>query len=181
MDFNNYIDKALNILSKGHISITKKERELIEIADFGLSDYPRVGLQILTYYNSPEYCSKELIMLPNQVCPEHRHPPYGEHPGKKETFRCRWGKVYLFVDDLSLPRLEKDMINSRVPLPAKDRQLYSCDRYIELTPGDQYTIPSNTLHWFVSGPDGAIVSEFSTENTDVYDVFTDIRVKRISS
>jgi len=181
MDINDYIDKALNILNKGNIYITKKEREKIEIADFGLSDYPRLGLQILTYYNSPEYCAKELIMLPNQICPEHRHPPYGEHPGKKETFRCRWGKVYLFVDDISLPRLENNITNSRIMPHVKDMQWFSCDRYIELNPGDQYTIPSNTLHWFISGSDGAIVSEFSTENTDDHDMFTDIRVKRITS
>jgi D-lyxose ketol-isomerase len=36
------------------------------------------------------------------------------------------------------------------------------------------------LHWFQAGPEGAIVTEFSTRSTDEYDVFTDKRIKRIT-
>src|SRR6185437_11532858 len=43
-------------------------------------------------------CAKELVLFPGQTCPEHRHPPLGpDKPGKEETFRCRWGTVYLYV------------------------------------------------------------------------------------
>ena len=47
-----------------------------------------------------------------------------------------------------------------------------------LEPGDQHTIPPETLHWFQAGPDGAIVSEFSTESRDDLDVFTDPEIGR---
>ena len=50
---------------------------------------------------------------------------------------------------------------------------------VTLTPGDQYTLTPNTLHWFQAGPEGAIVSEFSTTSRDESDVFTDPRIKRI--
>ena len=36
-------------------------------------------------------------MTPGQTCPDHRHPPTGASPGKEETFRCRWGDVYLYA------------------------------------------------------------------------------------
>jgi D-lyxose ketol-isomerase len=49
---------------------------------------------------------------------------------------------------------------------------------IVLQPGEQFTIPPNTLHWFQAGDDGAIVSEFSTRSTDEHDVFTDPRIIR---
>jgi len=42
-----------------------------------------------------------------------------------------------------------------------------------LNPGDQYTLAPNTLHWFQSGPEGAVVSEFSTMSLDEYDIYTD--------
>jgi D-lyxose ketol-isomerase len=48
-----------------------------------------------------------------------------------------------------------------------------------LKPGDQYTLKPDTPHWFQAGPEGAIVSEFSTRSTDKNDVFTDTRIARL--
>jgi D-lyxose ketol-isomerase len=47
-----------------------------------------------------------------------------------------------------------------------------------LHPGEQFTIPPDTLHWFRGGDEGAIVSEFSTRSRDDTDVFTDPRIRR---
>ena len=49
---------------------------------------------------------------------------------------------------------------------------------IVLGPGDQHTIPPDTLHSFRAGPDGAVVSEFSSASRDDLDVFTDPAVQR---
>jgi D-lyxose ketol-isomerase len=49
---------------------------------------------------------------------------------------------------------------------------------VELRPGEQFTIPPDTLHWFRAGDEGAIVSEFSTQSRDETDVFTDPRIVR---
>jgi D-lyxose ketol-isomerase len=46
-----------------------------------------------------------------------------------------------------------------------------------LKPGEQYTLMPDTLHWFRACLQGALVSEFSTWNTDEADVFTDTRIK----
>lgn len=97
-----YIAESLTVLEQAHIILTEAEQQHIEIAHFNLPDYPRSGLQLLTYCNSPLYCAKELVLFADQTCPEHRHPPYKDRPGKQETFRCRWGEVYLFVDDPAL-------------------------------------------------------------------------------
>ena len=42
---------------------------------------------------------EETRLVSTQTCPEHRHPPVGDDPGKMETFRCRAGIVYLYVED----------------------------------------------------------------------------------
>ncbi len=50
---------------------------------------------------------------------------------------------------------------------------------IVLEPGQQYTLYPGTNHWFQGGPEGAVVSEFSTRSTDETDVFTDPDIVRM--
>lgn len=79
--------KASQLLQKAHIMITAEEKEQMEIADCGFDDIETIGLQVVVYENNDRYCAKELILLPRQICPEHRHPPIDEHnAGKQETF-----------------------------------------------------------------------------------------------
>ncbi|MCH5138306.1 D-lyxose/D-mannose family sugar isomerase [Clostridiaceae bacterium UIB06] len=158
---------------KANIVITEKERTNIEIADFGLNDIYRTGLQLITYVNTEKVCSKEMVLLPHQTCPEHKHPTVSGKDGKEETFRCRFGKVYLYVEG------EKTE-NRKASSPVGDEKYYTAFHEIELNPGEQYTIYPNTLHWFTAGDEGAIISEFSTKSTDEYDIFTDKRINRIT-
>ncbi len=80
-----------------------------------------------------------------------RHPAVDGTPGKEETFRCRRGSVLLYVKG---------------------------EDEIMLGAGEQYTIQPDTLHWFQAGPEGAVVSEFSTKSRDELDVFSDPRIVR---
>ena len=144
-------ERAAAMLEAAGIVLTPEEREQIELADFGLGRLEEIGLQIVVYVNTDRVCAKELVMFPNQLCPEHRHPPVGGEPGKEETFRCRTGVVHLHV-------------------AGRDE--------IVLRPGEQFTSMPDTLHWFQAGDEGAIVSEFSTKSRDETDVFTDPQVVR---
>jgi len=166
--FNDAVNFTINFLKKKQIVITKEEENKIEVADFGLSNLKKEGLMILTYVNTLRCCSKELIMYPNQTCPEHRHPMVNGQLGKEETFRCRFGKVYLYVEGPKTTTLS-------AIIPSKH---YTVFNEITLNEGEQYTISPNTLHWFQSGDEGAIVSEFSTSSYDEFDIFTDPNIKR---
>lgn len=165
---NKYQIYVYKQLKKQNIILTKKEKEQIEIADFGLNDFPKYGLGIVTYENNQEYCAKELVMMPNQICPEHKHPPFGDYLGKQETFRCRYGQVTLYVDVKT---------NEKSSIFEEDK--YTAKYKIVLNPGDQFTIPRNTKHWFQASEKGAIVSEFSTRSVDEKDVFTDPLIRRV--
>ena len=143
--------RAAAVLVEAGIVLTPHEREKLEIVDFGLGRLDKFGLQIVVYVNTDRVCAKELVLFPHQRCPEHRHPPVDGDPGKEETFRVRRGAVHLHVEGTG---------------------------EIVLGPGEQYTIPPNTLHWFEAGDEGAIVSEFSTTSRDALDVFTDPRIVR---
>ena len=155
-------------LAAAGIVLGDEERDGIEVADFGLSRLRETGLQLVVYVNTDRYCAKELVLRPGQTCPEHRHPPFAGTPGKEETFRCRRGLVYLYVESPSTPE----------PACEPPPGVYTVRHEIVLEPGGQHTIPPGTLHWFQGGPDGAVVSEFSTASRDELDEFTDPDVRR---
>jgi D-lyxose ketol-isomerase len=165
-------EKANEVLKKVGILLTEKEQQTVEIADFGLNELINQGLQIITYINTDRYCAKDLILFGRQTCPEHRHPPVDNNPGKMETFRCRAGKVWLYIEGDSAAS-----ISAKVPEGSEN--YYTVFNEIELNPGEQYTIQPNTLHWFQAGDEGAVISEFSSTSRDELDVFTDPRIKRI--
>jgi D-lyxose ketol-isomerase len=142
---------AAQQLEAAGIVLTAEERGRIEVADLGLSDLCTWGVMLLVYVNTDRYCAKELVLYPGQTCPEHRHPPFDGTPGKEETFRCRRGEVTLHVDGVG---------------------------ELVLRPGDQFTIPPDTWHWFRAGEEGAVVNEFSSTSRDKLDVFSDPRVER---
>jgi D-lyxose ketol-isomerase len=164
--------RTLEYFQKANIVLTEEEKENIEVADFGLGDLENTGLQIVTYVNTERCCAKELVLFPGQTCPEHRHPPVEGEPGKEETFRCRWGTVYLYVPG------EKTK-NPHCKPPKATPGAYTVFHEIVLNPGEQYTLHPNTLHWFQAGPEGAIVSEFSTKSRDEADIFSDPEIQRI--
>jgi D-lyxose ketol-isomerase len=141
---------AAEQLAAAGVVLTDADRDSIEVADFGLGRLRDIGLMVLVYVNTDRYCAKELVLYPAQTCPEHRHPPFDGTPGKEETFRCRSGLVRLYLDD----------------------------EEIVLRPGEQRTIPPDTLHWFQAGDEGAVVSEFSSASRDDLDVFTDPEIRR---
>ena len=144
-------ERAAAMLAEAGIVLTDRERVGLEVTDLGLGRLEETGLQLVVYENNDRYCAKELVLFPRQLCPEHRHPPVGGDPGKQETFRVRTGEVTLFVEGRG---------------------------ELTLRPGDQFTIPPDTRHWFRAGEDGAIVSEFSSPSRDEHDVFTDPRIVR---
>jgi D-lyxose ketol-isomerase len=150
------------------IALTDDERSAIEVADFGLSRLRELGLQLLVYVNTDRYCAKELVLYPGQTCPEHRHPPFDGTPGKEETFRCRGGSVYLYVEGAPTAR----------PACAYPDGSPTAERELVLRPGEQHTIPPGTLHWFQAGPEGAVVSEFSSTSRDEADEFTNPSIRR---
>jgi D-lyxose ketol-isomerase len=164
-------ERALEYFNKAGIILTEEEKNNIEVADFGLGELESTGLELITYLNTTKCCAKELILFPYQTCPEHRHPPVEGEAGKEETFRCRMGKVYLYVEG-------EPTLSPKASAPKGRENAYTVWHEIELNPGEQYTLYPNTKHWFQAGRDGAVVSEFSTKSRDEADIFTDTDIVR---
>lgn len=171
LQYQKAVEKALKYFNKLNITLTEEEKEKIEVADFGLSDLDNIGLQIFTYINTKRVCAKELVLFPYQTCPEHRHIQ-SDIEAKEETFRCRYGTVYLYVEG-------EPSQNIKAKKFWQNENEVSVFHEIELNAGEQYTLYPNTKHWFQAGIKGAVVSEFSTASSDESDVFTDKRIQRI--
>ena len=168
-EYERQVQKALEFYDKAGIVLNEDEKKRIEVVDFDIGIVEKVGLQLLTYINTERVCAKEMVLLPFQTCPEHKHVPTNGKEGKEETFRCRYGKVYLYVTGEG----KKEDIKGR--LPETDVSVF---HEIILNPGEQYTIMPETWHWFQAGEDGAVISEFSTRSTDETDQFCDKRLVR---
>ncbi len=170
-----YREKAREMYKKANIVISPEESANIEIVELGLDQFEKIGLSIITYVNTDYYCAKEMVLFPHQTCPEHTHKPMPEigYMGKQETFRCRYGKVFLYVAG-------EPSKNPKAKAPEGNEQYFTVWHEIELNPGEQYTIMPDTLHWFTAGDEGAVISEFSTTSHDEYDIFTDDRINRLA-
>lgn len=168
------VQYVVDEFKKAGIIITEKEKERIEVADFGLGIVEKVGLQLLTYVNTERCCAKEMVLRPYQTCPEHTHCDGVEngvpYSGKEETFRCRKGEVYLYV----FGEGKKEDMKAKIP-----ETKITVFHEIVLKEGEQYTMHPNTKHWFQAGANGAIISEFSTKSRDESDIFEDERIRRI--
>ena len=163
--------ETARLLRRAGLFIRPDEVDAIEIADFGLSEFERTGAGLLVYVNTERCCAKELALWPGQTCPEHLHPPVDGSPGKEETFRCRWGRVYLYVEG-------PPSKNPHCRPPDAPAGAYTVWHEVVLDPGEQHTILPGTMHWFQAGAEGAVVSEFSTRSTDERDIFSDARIRR---
>jgi mannitol-1-phosphate 5-dehydrogenase len=148
----------------------------LEIADFGLARFADLGLAIHVYVNTARCCAKELMMLPGQTCPEHLHPAVDGEPGKEETFRVRRGEVFMHLPG---PHDAAQREAALARLPSDLRDTVSVFRTLHLRAGEQCTLLPDTAHWFTAGPEGAVVSEFSTRSRDEADIFTDPAIVRV--
>ena len=165
------IQHAWKLCQQTGIPLLDHEIGRIEVADFGLSEFEASGLAILALQVTQEVGIKLIALYPWQVCPEHRHPPQGDYPGKEEIFRGQWGEVSLYVPGEPTP-------NPKGQPPPHRRDYCTVWHEIVLRPGDQYRTPPDTWHWFQAGPDGAVLWSFSSKVTDAEDVFLDPEVTR---
>lgn len=169
-DYDRLAQEAFDLYEKAHIVLTDAEKAALEITDYALGNARETGTEIVIYVNTERCCAKEMALIPFQTCPEHRHAPIESigYPGKEETFRCRYGTVYLYVEGEP----------AAAPKAKPPHGVYTVFHEIVLHPGEQYTMHPNTLHWFQAGPEGAVISEFSTTSYDECDIFTDPAIVR---
>jgi D-lyxose ketol-isomerase len=165
------IQHAWALCTKTGIPLLDREIDHIEVADFGLGEFKTSGLAILTLAVTRDVGIKLIALYPWQICPEHRHPPVGDYPGKEETFRGLWGQAWGYVPGEPTP-------DPKARVPEHRRPYYTSWREVDLGPGHQHTSSPNEWHWFQAGPEGAVILSISSRPTDYQDDFQDPNVQR---
>lgn len=137
---------------------TPKIDSEIWVSDFGLGDYEHVGLASVTWFNDPQYnyFAMTMYLLPGQMIPEHIHRPVTEPPAKPakyESWKAIRGWVYNFSE-----------VGESTPnppaIPASFGKVIS-QNYNILKAGDTQALKkTETWHFMMAGPEGAIVDEY---------------------
>ena len=162
--------KAADLIERAGLFITEAEKQRIAAADFGLSRLEQEGVEILTMFETDRIAGKILVLFPYQTEPEHWHPSVGDDPGKEEVIRALWGDLYFYVPG-------DDTLKEGFIVEGKD-DCYTMRHEVNMTPGDQLTLPPGTKHWFQAGARGAVMYSFSTKVRDTLDQFTDPDIVR---
>jgi D-lyxose ketol-isomerase len=163
---------ARQLILKSGIAVRDEELAKLDVVDFGLGEIDKSGLQVMPIAETPALGVRLVALLPGQTCPQHRHPPLGDHPGKEETWRVAWGKLYV-----NMPGEPTREPQARPP--AHRAAAFTVRSETVLQAGDQLTSAPNTWHWFQAGPEGAVVWLFCSRFTDAEDEFTDPDVRRM--
>ena len=164
--------RAAAMIRQAGIIITDAEADRIEVADFGLSNPDREGVQVLTLVQTERISIKVLVMFPNQTEPEHWHPPVGDDPGKEETIRVIAGKLYFYVPG-------DDTFEQGFIVDGKN-DCYTMRNELVMKPCDLLTLAPGEKHWFQAREEGAVMYSFSTVARDALDQFTDPNIERIT-
>ncbi|MEE1900067.1 hypothetical protein V1389_17090 [Flavobacterium rakeshii] len=137
---------------------TEKIDSDIWISDFGLGDYEHVGLASVTWFNDSmyHYFVMTMYLLPGQMIPEHIHKPVltaPAVPAKYESWRVISGWIYNFSE-----------IGEETPnppdIPVSFGKVISKNFSIVNAGETQSLKKTETYHFMMAGPSGAIVDEY---------------------
>lgn len=161
------------MLAKAHVPVSDAEIEAMEVGDFGLSNWPSEGAQIVTFVNTNRVGFKAICLMPNQALPEHWHTAVeGDELGKEEILRVLYGTLRLYLPG-------DEGIREGV-LPDGKESCYSCRSEHILKAGEQILLPPGIKHWMQGGEEGVVVYSISSAAHCQLDPFTDPNVVRVA-
>ena len=155
--------------------VTDNLRKNLFVTDYGLGCFTELGLAAAVWVNEKEsnYASLEVLLLPNQMIPEHWHVAVeaeGVKP-KMESWVVRYGSTFTYGEG---PPVAKPAVKIH-PLQAKHVSAL-CEK--ALRPGEVAGVSKiGEKHWQQAGPEGCILTEVSTYHTGAAVRFTDPKIK----
>jgi hypothetical protein len=147
----------------------------IFVSDLGLGKFTEAGLAAVAWMNEKEanYCSLEVLLLPNQMIPEHWHVAVeseGVKP-KMESWVVRYGSTFTYGEGEPT-----EQIAVKIPEIESKHVTVRCEK--ELRPGESTGVKKPMeKHWQQAGPEGVILTEVSTYHTPAAVRWTDPRIK----
>lgn len=125
------------------------------VTDFGLGDFENTGMGGIFWVNDLEhnYFAHAIYLLPGQMIPEHAHVKT-QHAAKFESWMVNHGWIYNF-----------SVIGDETPdapaIPASHGAIQSKNWVIQNVGEVLHLKKSETFHFMMAGPEGAIVDEWA--------------------
>ncbi len=126
--------------------------------DFGLGDFVHAGMAGIFWINDEKqgYFGHEIFLLPGQMIVEHAHEATAKGKAKMESWQVRNGGIYTFGE-------EGGPIPDGVTLPKSQEKFITVTKCYAMVPGEVRTLNRvGAKHFMMSGPQGAIVTEYGT-------------------
>ncbi len=157
-------DVYLAMLRAAGYPLFKNARERMWAKDWNTGEFTNVGLGGFIWVNNKDanYCALEMILLPNQMIPEHWH--VGDKEAgigvKMESWHVRWGNTYTYGEG---PKTEKMSVTP--PKSQAGTLTALCENPLGVGDVGGITKPLEK-HWQQAGPRGCIMTEPSNYHSD---------------
>jgi len=143
--------------------------------DFGLGDFVHVGMAGIFWYNDEQTTvfGHEIFLLPGQMIVEHAHVRVGSVAPKREAWHVRHGWICTFGEG------DAPAGTCPVTLPESQAKFITVGKHWnQVKAGEVDSLQRATAkHFMISGPEGAIVTEYGTFHTNAGLRFTNPAVK----
>lgn len=167
-----YADEIGQLIDRAGFAVTRQEMSALRLVDTSYDDFRAIGLSLVDLCMHERYGSRLVIVLPNQIIPEHWHPSADGYIGKQETFRLLSGEVEAYLEG-DEPADTRDLFPDAADRVDTWRAGFSAGRRLLLRPGDQCTTRLHEKHWFRAGPSGGLALETSSTVRDILDRASD--------
>ena len=157
--------------------ISDNLRENMWVSDFGLGEFPEVGMGGIFWAHENEHgvFGHEIFLLPNQMLIEHWHVAGNNLPAKNECWHARAGVSYCFGENgedaskypnVKVPESQKKFItvNKVTPACSKKGNVVWMGRL-------------ESRHYQIAGPEGAVVTEYGAFHSNDNNRYTNPDVK----
>ena len=138
------------------IPFTSFMEENFWVAEFGIGDFENVGMGGIFWVNDAEhgYFAHAIYLLPGQMIPEHAHVKTA-YPAKFESWMVTKGWAYNFSE-------VGDATPNPPVIPAKHGAIKSKNFAVQNVGDILHLKKSETYHFLMAGPEGAIVDEWAS-------------------
>lgn len=149
-------------------------RQNMFVADFGLKHFVEVGLGGVLWMGEKagNYTSMEVILLPNQMIPEHWHVALDDEgvATKMESWVVRYGRTFTYGEGEPTEQIAVKVHDCQA-------QYVTVRSETALSPGEATGIKRPMeKHWQQAGPEGCILTEVSTYHDGRAVRFTDPKI-----
>ena len=150
-------------------------RKNLAVTDFGLGHFTEAGLAFVAWINDKKagYASLEVLLLPNQMIPEHWHVALDDQgvAPKMESWLVRYGSTFAYGEgepaqkpSVKIHECQAKCVTVMHETPIRPGEVAGVGKPME-------------KHWQQAGPEGCILTEMSTFHSGDAVKFTDPRIK----